>query len=75
MTDGDTTAILLYSPEGDAVQLWRQQLGHWDINNRRDPSTQRGAFGVDNYNNLAHGSDAVTSVQRDLSIISERVAL
>lgn len=70
MTAGPSTVLLLYSPNGDAIDLWRSQVGHWDIVNRADPDTIRGRFGVDNYNNLVHGSDGIDSVFRELDIIA-----
>lgn len=69
MTSGPTTAILLYSPEGDAISRWRSHLGHWNIDEVKDVNTIRGKFGVNKYNNLVHGSDAPESVERELGII------
>lgn len=69
MTSGPTTAILLYSPDGNAIGLWRAHLGHWDIDEKRDSDTIRGKLGVDKFNNLVHGSDAPGSVLRELEII------
>lgn len=69
MTSGPTTAILLYSPNGDAIQSWRSHLGHWNIDKERDPNTIRGKLGVDKFNNLVHGSDSPQSVSRELEII------
>lgn len=68
MTNGPTTALLLYGE--DAVATWRAHLGHWNIEKYNDPHTIRGALGVDNYNNLVHGSDASENVSRELSIIA-----
>lgn len=69
MTSGPTTAILLFSPNGDAIPLWRSHLGHWNIDKERDPNTIRGKLGVDKFNNLVHGSDSPQSVSRELEII------
>ncbi len=69
MTAGPTTVLLLYSPDGDAVELWRKQVGHYDIVNKRDSNTIRGKFGLDNYNNLVHGSDSIESVKKELKIM------
>lgn len=71
MTSGPTTILLLHSPNGDAIGLWRNQVGHWNIEDRRDPSTIRGRYGIDNYNNLIHGSDSPESVVNELSILCE----
>lgn len=69
MTAGPTTILLLHTPENDAIQQWRKQVGHWNIEVNRDPNTIRGKFGKDNYNNLVHGSDAPESVEREIGII------
>lgn len=69
MTKGPTTVLLLWSSKGDAVDAWRKQVGHWNIIDNRDPTTIRGMFGVDNYNNLVHGSDSKESVQREVGLI------
>ena len=69
MASGPTTALLLYSPDGDAIEKWRSHLGHWNIDKNRDPATIRGALGVNLYNNLVHGSDAPESVVRELGLI------
>lgn len=73
MSSGPTTVFLLYSDGGDAVSRWRDHLGHWNIEKFRDPSTIRGALGVDIFNNLVHGSDAPSSVIRELSLIRKCV--
>jgi len=69
MTSGPTTGLLLYSPD-DAIEIWRSHLGHWNIEKTRDQATIRGRLGVDNYNNLVHGSDAPDSVVRELDLIA-----
>lgn len=73
MASGPTTALLLHSSSGDAIPLWRAYLGHWNIDEVRDEATIRGSFGVDNYNNLVHGSDSIDSVLRELDIISRNL--
>jgi nucleoside diphosphate kinase len=70
MCSAPTTAILLHSPNGDAIEKWRNHLGHWNIDEVRDETTIRGKLGVNKYNNLVHGSDAPESVSRELVIIS-----
>lgn len=69
MTAGPTTVIILYSPDGNAISKWREHLGHWNIDKIRDPQTIRGKFGTNRHNNLVHGSDAPSSVTRELEII------
>jgi len=69
MTGGPTTVLLLHSPNGDAIDLWRRQVGHYDIVGRRDPSNLRGQLGLDNYNNLIHGSDSIEAVKNELKML------
>lgn len=69
MLSGPTTVLLLHSPNGDAIKQWRDQVGHYDIVSRRDPSTIRGTLGRDNYNNLIHGSDSTEAVNNEIGII------
>lgn len=71
MTSGPATVLILHSPNGDAIPTWRAHLGHWNIDQVRDPSTIRGKFGVNKYNNLVHGSDAPEAVIRELGIIAQ----
>jgi nucleoside diphosphate kinase len=73
MASGPTTAIILYSPDGDAVPKWRDHLGHWNIDEVRDMNTIRGKFGVNKYNNLVHGSDAPENIFNELEIIKSCV--
>lgn len=70
MTSGPSTLLLLHAPNVDAVESWRKQIGNWNITDNRDPETIRGKFGVDNFNNLVHGSDSIGSVVREIDIIS-----
>ncbi len=69
MTSGPVTVFLLHSPDGDAIPLWREHVGHWNIDKNKDPNTIRGSLGVNNFNNLVHGSDSIESVSRELDII------
>lgn len=71
MISGPTTIYLLTGPE--AIATWRAQLGHWDIEQQRDPATIRGQLGVSNYNNLLHGSDSEQSAARELGILHNLV--
>jgi nucleoside diphosphate kinase len=70
MSSGPSTVLLLHSPDGDAIERWRSHLGHWNIDENRDPSTIRGTLGVNKYNNLVHGSDSPESALRELDIIT-----
>lgn len=69
MESGPTTVLLLHSPDGDAIEKWRAQVGHWDVVGRRDPETIRGRHAIDNYNNLIHGSDSPESAAREVAIL------
>lgn len=69
MVSGPTTALLLYA-EHDAPGVVRAQFGHWNIERNRDVRTIRGALGVDNYNNLTHGSDTPQAALRECDIIA-----
>jgi nucleoside diphosphate kinase len=69
MTSAPTTALILFSEEGDAIEKWRAHLGHWNVDANRDPSTIRGRLAVNKYNNLVHGSDSPQAVRREIGII------
>jgi nucleoside diphosphate kinase len=69
MTSGPSVVMLLESHDQNAVDTWRAQLGHWNIEASRDPSTLRGKFGVHNHNNLFHGSDSPEAALHELHII------
>lgn len=69
MTSAPTTALLLHSPDGDAIEKWRAHLGHWNVDVNRDESTIRGRLAVNKYNNLVHGSDSPEAVRREIGII------
>jgi nucleoside diphosphate kinase len=55
---------------GEAVSKWRSQLGHWNVEAKRDLSTIRGRWARDNHNNLLHGSDSPESALREIHIVS-----
>ena len=69
MTCAPTVGLLLHDPDGFAIEKWRLQVGHWDVENRPDPTTLRGRFALRNYNNLLHGSDSPESALHEVSII------
>lgn len=73
MASGPTTALVLYSPDGDAIPRWREHLGHWNIDEVRDETTIRGVLGVNKYNNLVHGSDSIEAVFRETDIIKQNL--
>lgn len=72
MQSGPATILLLYGV--NAIEKWRQHLGHWNIVANHDPATIRGAMGVDNHNNLVHGSDSPESVKREIAIIADQIS-
>lgn len=74
MTSGPTTALLLHDISGQAIEKWRDHLGHWNISANRDAATIRGALAVDIFNNLVHGSDAPESVIREIDLIHNQLA-
>ncbi len=69
MSSAPTTIIYLFDPDNEAIKKWRDHLGHWNIDQVRDPSTIRGSFGVNKYNNLVHGSDSSDSVSKETGMI------
>lgn len=69
MTSGESTILLLESQDANTVQVWRSQLGSWDVEGSQDPSTFRGRYGIHNHNNLFHGSDSPESVAKEIDII------
>lgn len=73
MSSAPTTIVLLHSPDHDAIEKWRVHLGHWNIDEFRDPTTIRGKLGVNKYNNLVHGSDSSAAIIREIGIISRQL--
>lgn len=73
MTSGPTTVLLLHSPDGDAIEKWRAQIGHWNVESQRDRNTLRGKYAVSNFNNLVHGSDSPEAILRELEIIRRAI--
>ena len=66
---GPSTVLILYSPNGDACQKMRNQIGHRDIENRRDPNTIRGKIGIDNYSTIIHSSEKKSEVKQEKDVI------
>lgn len=69
MISGPATGLVLYGD--NAIERWRDHLGHWNIEKFRDPNTIRGRLATDNYNNLVHGSDSILSAKRELLLIAD----
>lgn len=68
MSSGAVTVLLLFSPGGKAIQLWREQIGHLDIAVAKE-GTLRKTWAIDTYNNLLHGSDSPDAVRRELGVL------
>jgi len=76
MTRGPVTFLLLYDEGGNAVQLWREQMGNdWHMIRVKEkyPDSLRARYGVDNHNNLLHGSDSPESVKREVSFVADQL--
>jgi nucleoside diphosphate kinase len=73
MASGPVTFLLLYAPEGNGIQTWRDAMGgsSWDVNliKRDEPDSLRARFAIGNDNNLLHGSDSPESALRELEFI------
>lgn len=74
MTGGPTTFLLLYADRGNAVKEWRRQIGHWDVENRREPRTIRGKYAKSNYTSIVHGSDKTETVLREIGVLRNHLA-
>jgi len=71
MTSGPVTFALLFSPDGQAVDYWRTQMGKdWNVDRLKltDPNSLR-AKAKDRDRNLLHGSDSPQSVWREISLL------
>ncbi|KAI7903538.1 nucleoside diphosphate kinase, partial [Cokeromyces recurvatus] len=55
----------------DAVQSWRMLMGPTDSNKAReiDPNSIRAIYGKDGSHNAAHGSDSLTSAEREIDLV------
>jgi len=76
MTKGPVTFLLLYDEGGNAVQLWREQMGNdWHMIRVKEkyPDSLRARYGVDNHNNLLHGSDSPESVRREVAFVADKL--
>jgi nucleoside diphosphate kinase len=71
MTGGPATVLLLHGP--DAVEHLRTQLGHWNVDQERDPATIRGLLAISGCNNLVHASDSPAAVVYELGILRDCV--
>ncbi len=72
MTSGATTGIILFDQNCHAVRAWRTQMGEsWNVhtNKEQSPDSLRAKFGVDNHNNLLHGSESKKSVKDEIDLV------
>ncbi|KAI8078064.1 nucleoside diphosphate kinase, partial [Gilbertella persicaria] len=55
----------------DAIQAWRDLMGPTDANKAREshPDSIRALFGTDGSHNATHGSDSITSAEREIDLI------
>ena len=74
MSSAPTTALILFSEDGDAIEKWRAHLGYWNVDANRNESTIRGLLAVNKYNNLVHGSDSPEAVRREIGIIKKLIS-
>jgi nucleoside diphosphate kinase len=73
MSSGPATFLLLHSEKGGAMREWRKQIGHWNVQERREPGTIRGEFAKDNYTSIVHGSDRAESVLKEITFLRSRL--
>ena len=72
MTRGYSVGYILTSSDGDAPHVWREQIGHWNIEaSNEDITTLRGRYGLHNFNNLLHGSDSSGEALREVQILAK----
>jgi len=73
MKRGPVTFALLYENNGQAIQEWRNQMGNdWNIERVKInfPDSLRARFGIDNHNNLLHGSDSPDSARKEVNLLA-----
>lgn len=67
MAGGAVTGLVLFNPNGNAVEEWRRQMGSTNPKNA-SPDSLRARFADTIENNVLHGSDSIQSVQRELKM-------
>lgn len=70
MLSGPTTYMLLYSEQGDAVNIWRRQIGVTNPETA-EKNTIRGRYALDTRRNLVHGSSGDDSEERVNNVRTE----
>lgn len=55
----------------EAITLWRKMLGPTSVYKAQfqDPYSLRGIFGISDIRNVAHGSDSLTSAEREIKFL------
>lgn len=72
MASGPVTFMVIGSPEGNAIELWRQKIGRsWDVT-RSQPGQFRNLM-KSNANNGFHGSDKIQAVKDELNFIARHM--
>jgi len=78
MASGATTAMILEAKKvdrhtGHAWEQWRRMIGH-TFPSKADAGTIREVYGIDNVNNVVHGSDSNQAVAREIRWLGEYIA-
>ncbi|KAI9269653.1 hypothetical protein EDC94DRAFT_376648 [Helicostylum pulchrum] len=73
MSSAPVYALML--EKEDAIQSWRVLMGPTDSNKARqvEPTSIRAIFGTDGSHNATHGSDCLTSAEREIDLIFNQV--
>jgi len=71
MSSRAVTALILFNPEGNAIQEWREQIGPTGADPHEPGETLRHRFGAGIENNGTHGSDSVENVKQDFTFLKE----
>lgn len=72
MASGPVTFMVIGSPEGNAIELWRQKIGRsWDVA-KSQPGQFRNLM-KSNANNGFHGSDKIQAVIDELNFITKHM--
>ncbi len=70
-----TTILVLFDPDGNAVQEFREQIGPTRADPNEAGETLRHRFGAGVENNAIHGSDGVENVKRELGFFKQLLEL
>jgi len=74
-TSAPMTALLLFFPEGNAVNNWRQIMGPtWPEKAKAEaPDSIRAKYSQEPPRNIVHGSDSIENVKKELGIIRNNI--